>query len=319
MRNKKQIFMGIDFGGTFVKMALVNRQGKILARKRHSTAETTDREAWLDAVTEGFQAMLTEIHCKEERVAGVGVGVPGFVDFESGYIHELTNVPGWTAVPLASLLRKRFGMRAFVDNDVNAMALGEIHFGAGKQFEHAVFITLGTGVGGGIVINRKLFRGAHSMAGEIGHLSIAKNGIRSPQGAGGLELYIGNRQIAKRAVRELNRGRKSKLLDLCHGQLDEITPREIAEAAADGDLLSLEIFDFVADCLATALASVTYLIQPEAFIIGGGVAASGKVLFNPLEQHLRERLSPHFAKRIEIRRARLGNDAGVIGSAALAM
>jgi len=319
IKKPKRVGLGVDFGGTFVKLALVNEEGKILARKKHSTKKVTTREEWVEALADGLAVLVKEASVKEEQLCGMGVGVPGFVDFERGYIHNLTNVPGWTGVYLAKILRKRFGLRAFVDNDVNVMAMGECMFGAGKGLKNAVFVTLGTGVGGGMVINGELYRGAHSMAGEIGHVSIARDGIVSPEGRGGLEQYVGNVRLIARAVKELKKGRKSRIRELVNDNLDEVTPKEIAQAAAEGDALGIEIFDFMADCLATALASVTYLLQPEAFIIGGGVAQSGKVLFDPLKEKLTERLSPFFAERIEIKRAKLGNDAGVIGGAALAL
>ncbi|MBN1268102.1 MAG: ROK family protein [Kiritimatiellae bacterium] len=310
--------VGIDFGGTFVKMALVDEAGKIMGRGRISTRDLTGQEAWLAAVERGVAGLLSESALATADLAGLGVGVPGMVDYERGYIYDLTNVPGWSGVFLKDLAEKHFGLRTCVENDVNAMALGECAYGAGRAYHHAVFVTLGTGVGGGIVVDRKLYRGAFSMAGEIGHMSIEKDGIRSPMGRGGLEQYVGNRQIISRAVRALKHGRPSAILDAVGGRTDEVTPKIIAEAAAAGDALALEIFDFVADCLATAFASITYLLQPQVFIVGGGVSQSGKVLFEPLERHLKERLSPHFAERIEIKRAQLGDDAGVIGAATLA-
>ncbi|NCC52076.1 MAG: ROK family protein [Spartobacteria bacterium] len=319
IKKPKQIGLGVDFGGTFVKIALVNEKGKILAKKKHSTKNVTTREDWVEALASGLSGLVAEVGIREDQLCGMGVGVPGFVDYKRGFIHNLTNVPGWTGVNLASILRKRFGLRAFVDNDVNVMAMGECMFGAGKKLKNAVFVTLGTGVGGGIVINGGLYRGAHSMAGEIGHVCIEKDGIRSPEGRGGLEQYVGNQRLIARAVKELKKGRASRIRELVADKLDEVTPKEIAQAAAEGDALGLEIFDFMADCLAAAFASVTYLLQPEAFIVGGGVAQSGKVLFDPLREKLVQRLSPFFAERVEILHAKLGNDAGVIGGAALAL
>ena len=155
------------------------------------------------------------------------------------------------------------------------------------------------------------------MAGEIGHISIKMDGIKSPQGRGGLEQYVGNRRIAERAVQAIQQGRKSLISDLVKGDLSAVTPETISQAAKQGDALAGEVFDFVADCIATAFASVTYVIQPQVFIGGGGVSQSGAVLFDPLRRHLTERLSPYFADRIEIKVAELGNDAGVIGAATL--
>jgi glucokinase len=155
------------------------------------------------------------------------------------------------------------------------------------------------------------------MAGEIGHVSIDLNGRKTAEGRGGLETYVGNRRLVGQAVKALRHGKKSLMTGLVKGKLAEITPRVIAGAAAAGDQTALKIMDRAADCLATAFATVTYLLQPEAIIVGGGVAASGRVLFAPLRRHLAERLNGYFAERIKIIPATLGARAGLIGCAAL--
>jgi len=307
----------VDFGGTGVKMAVVNDEGAILARGGFATAGASSQREWLHAVAQEVQRITAAADIAAGDLDGIGVGVPGFVDFGRGYVHNLANVPGWTGVYLKEMLEQQLGMPAMIDNDVNAMALGESKFGAGRNYDHVVFVTLGTGVGGGILIDGKLFRGAHSTAGEIGHMSIDMNGVKSPEGRGGLEQYVGNRRIVERAVRLIGEGYKTRILEMAGGSTDAITPKIIADAAYAGDKLALEIYDFVADCLATAFASITYLIQPEVFIIGGGVAQSGKILFDPLMKHIAERLSPFIAEHVKVIPAELGNDAGVIGSAGL--
>ncbi|MDR0994529.1 MAG: ROK family protein [Verrucomicrobiota bacterium] len=314
--NKQRCAIGIDFGGTFVKLARVNEHGVIGSRASFATTGLKGVQAWLDEVQRHIEMLLADVADHTEWV-GIGVGVPGFVDYAKGYVYNLTNVPGWTGVALAEKLTERFGKTARVDNDVNAMAIGECTFGAGQAYQHAVFITLGTGVGGGLLLNNKLYRGASSMAGEIGHMSIDRNGIESPMGKGGVEQYIGNRQIVDYAQKQLAAGRKSTILDVAEGRLDHVSPKVIAHAAEEGDALACEVFDYVADCLATIMASVAYLLQPQAFIIGGGVAAAGSILFEPLRKHLAARLCSHFMDRLVIKRAELGNDAGVIGAATL--
>lgn len=314
--NRKRCAIGVDFGGTSVKMARVDEHGAIGARASFATTGLKGVPGWLDEVERRVQPLLADMP-RDAEWAGIGVGVPGFVDYAKGFVHDLTNVPGWTAVPLAELLAKRFGKPARVDNDVNAMAVGECTYGAGQSYQHAVFLTLGTGVGGGLLVNNNLYRGAYSMAGEIGHVSIDMNGVASPMGKGGVEQYVGNKRIVERVLRELDAGRASSILERAGGQREAVTPKIVCEAAEAGDALALEIFDFVADCLATMMASVAYLLQPQAFIVGGGVSAAGPVLFEPLRRHLNERLNPHFAERLVIKRAELGNDAGVIGSATL--
>lgn len=306
--------IGIDFGGTAIKAGLVDTTGAVLDRVQVPTAAVCERALWLDFVGQ----CLRRFNVGRRRALGVGIGVPGLVDFKRGYVYNLANVAGWRCVPLASMLRQRFGLNALVDNDVNAMALGECKYGVGRRFSKAVFVTLGTGVGGAVVIDGRLYRGAHSMAGEIGHISINLHGRRTPEGRGGLETYVGNTRIVAAAARALRAGRRSLLSDLVQNDLKQLTPKMIALAARRGDLLALEIFDTMSDCLATAFAAATYLLQPEVIIVGGGVAQSGRVLFDPLRRHLRERLHPAFAGRIRVIPASLGPDAGLIGCAALA-
>lgn len=311
--------LGVDFGGTSIKLALVNDLGQVLARTKIATREAAQPDAWLSAVEKGITQIREKAGKDGTDIVGIGVGVPGFVDYERGYVYDAANVPGWQGVHLGRLLEERFKMHVRVDNDVNVMAVGECTFGAGRTYQHAVFVTLGTGVGGALLINNKIYRGAYSMAGEIGHMSIEKDGIPSPQGRGGLEQYVGNRRIVERALKAIQQGRSTKLVEACGGDLAQLTPEIISKAAAQGDELSREVFDFIAECLAAAFASVAYLLQPQAIIVGGGVAQSGDVLFVPLRRHLKERLSPVFYERLEIKPALLGNDAGVIGAATLAM
>ncbi|HMP77407.1 MAG TPA: ROK family protein [Kiritimatiellia bacterium] len=310
--------VGIDFGGTSVKLALVNERGVILGRRRFETRDAPGLDGWIQRVKQD----VGDLVAKEgggRAATGIGVGVPGFVDFERGFIHDLTNVPGWTGVPLGTLIEERLGLRARVDNDVNAMALGECTFGAGRTYQHAVFVTLGTGVGGGLLINNKLYRGAHSMAGEIGHISIDMNGIQSPTGFGGVEQYVGNRRIVERMEKEIDSGRPTILLDLVNGDRSQLSPKVLKAGADKGDAVALELLDFVTDCLATSFASITYTLQPQAFIVGGGVAQEANLLFQLLRKNLDKRLSPHFARQVEIKPAELGGDAGVIGCATLAL
>lgn len=311
--------LGIDFGGTSVKMGRISSAGRIEASWSFDTARADTPERWISAVAEGIAKLGWNASAWPAGFRGIGVGAPGFVDYARGHIYSLANVAGWEGVNLAERMEQRFGVPVRVDNDANAMAAGECAFGAGCTYRHAVFITLGTGVGGALWLDGRLYRGAHSMAGEIGHMCIDRWGPTSPEGRGGLELYVGNRPFVQRAREVLCGGRASRLRDPADPEAAALTPRAIAEAARSGDALAVELFEDLADALAVALASVTYLLQPEAFIVGGGVAQAGDVLFKPLRLRLKERLSPHFLERLEIRPALLGAEAGIIGAASLVM
>lgn len=314
----RRVAIGIDFGGTSVKLALVDDRGQIQARRRFMTREAVNQSAWVERVHAEVQDILAK-EGKGCQIVGAGVGVPGFVDFDRGFVHDLVNVPGWTGVPLGELLEKRLLIRTYVDNDVNAMALGECTFGAGRAYQHAVFVTLGTGVGGGLLINNQLYRGAESMAGEIGHVSINMNGIKSATGFGGVEQYVGNRRIIEQIEKAIDSGRPTIMLELVKGDRSQLSPKTMKDAADQGDAVALELLDYITDCLATAFASLTYVLQPQAFIVGGGVAEDAKLLFKMLRKNVEKRLSPHFFRHLEIKPAELGSDAGMIGCATLAM
>ena len=320
MKNgNERLALGVDFGGTTVKMGLVSADGEVLERRKIETHKAATPEAWLDAVDRGVDALARVAGLARDQLAGVGVGVPGFIDFERGFIHTLPNVPGWDNVPFVRMAEERLGLRVHADNDVNVMALGECTFGAGRLYQHAIFLTLGTGVGGALLLDGKLYRGGYSMGGEIGHMSIDMNGVKSSTGRGVLEMYIGNRRLVERAIAAMDNGTATSLKERCGDDHAELTVKMIAEEAARGDVLSREIFDFAATCLATAFASLTYILQPQAFIVGGGVSRSGEALFAPLRRHLADRLSPVFLEHVQIKRAKLGNQAGMIGAACLAL
>lgn len=157
------------------------------------------------------------------------------------------------------------------------------------------------------------------MAGEIGHMTVDLNGVESPTGFGGLEQYVGNRRIVERAIRYLDAGKESILDEVCQGDRSKLDPLMIEKAAEQGDLVSITVYDEVADFLAAGLASISYILQPQAFIIGGGVGQSGVILYEPLHRHLKSRLHPTFFDRVKITKASLGNNAGVIGGATLVL
>jgi glucokinase len=246
------------------------------------------------------------------EIGAIGVGVPGLVDFEHGFVHVLTNVPGWKHVPLKAILSEKTALPVVVENDANAMAYAEFRYGAGRGLNNIVALTMGTGIGGGLILNGQLYRGVACAAGEIGQMSIDVDGKSGHYGnLGALEKYVGNKEIAEHAMQRYAEAHVTKLLEDC-------TPKKIAEAAQAGDDIARQIWEEIADWLGTALASIAWLLNPDAFIIGGGVAQAGDLIFDPLKRKVQSMLSTVVNERLQILPAKFSNEAGIIGNATLA-
>jgi glucokinase len=301
--------IGIDFGGTSIKSAVV-RAGRIIARGEPIDPQPFTSSA---ALIEAIAGLIAKLQAAHPEIAGVGIGLPGFVDSENGIVHSLTNVAGWHEVPLCQILHGKTGLVVTIENDANAMAYGEFKYGAAKGGRHVVCITLGTGVGGALILNHKLYRGAQLGAGEVGHMSIDLNGRHGPYGNnGGLEEYVGNQQIAERAVELYRAAGQAKTIDEC-------SPRALQRAALAGDAVATGLWDQLGVELGTALASVVWLINPDTIVIGGGVAQAGDILFQPIIREIKNRTLALFHEKLRVIPATLGNDAGIIGNAALAL
>jgi glucokinase len=301
--------IGIDFGGTSIKSGLV-RHGAILHR---GEPINTQRYSGPTAIIDAIADVVSRLQKLAPSVAGVGVGLPGTTDSVNGIVHELTNVPGWDDVPLRDLLSERTGLLVTIENDANAMAYGEWKYGAAKDARHVVCITLGTGVGGALILDGRLYRGAQLGAGEIGHMSIDYRGVTGPFGnPGGLEEYVGNNEIAGRAATLYRDAGRPRPLDQC-------SPAALALAAHEGDQIAANLWEQVGREIGAALANVVWLLNPDAIVIGGGVARAGELLLAPIRQTIRERTSAVFHENLRIVPAALGNDAGIIGNAELAL
>lgn len=301
--------IGIDFGGTTVKMGVV-REGAITHRAASLTTLAFDSPAGLLAA---MLAAIAELRAAEPGIAAVGVGLPGVVDGRSGIVHDLTNVPGWENIPLRRLLAEGTGLPAAIENDANAMTYAEWRFGAARGHDNVICVTLGTGVGGGLILDGRLFRGSRMGAGEIGNMSIDYRGVPGPYGNfGALEEYVGNRQIAERAQAQyrLIGGRPAPA---------ECTPEALARAARGGDPIARQLWQETGEMIGAALADVIWLLNPDAIVIGGGVARAGELIFEPIRRCIAARTSAMFHERLAIMPASLGHEAGLIGGGALAL
>lgn len=307
--SKTPLAIGIDFGGTSVKTGVLSRGNLIAEAPRIDTQKFDSAPPLIQQISE----TITDLRAQHPGIEAIGVGMPGFVDFPTGMVHNLTNVKGWKKIYLKRELNELTNLPVTVENDANCMAYAEWKRGAGRGLRHLVALTLGTGVGGGLVVDGRMVRGANFVAGELGQSSIDYQG---PDGAygnrGSLEDYIGNQQITDLAHAAYTAAGQTK-------QRSECEPAHLATLANQGEAIALSIWDQVAQKLSTSLMNCCWLLNPEAIIIGGGVAKAGPLLFTPLEKHLRAQLSPAFKENLRILPARFGNEAGIIGAATLAL
>lgn len=310
--------VGIDLGGTYTKLALVDTRGRISHRAKLSTAAYGSRADLIAGIVFEVKAILKDARLSRTALLGVGIGVPGLVDFGRGFVYALTNIPGWKNTPLKRILEAKLGVPVLVDNDVNVMALGECKFGAGKGADDLVCVTLGTGVGGGIIIDGELYRGFTYSAGEVGHMPLKEEGLSCNCGGKGcLERYVGNRYLVEEIKGMIRGGRRTAITKIVGGDISAITPEIISEAALKGDRLSLDFWKMTGKRIGITLVGIVNLLNPEAIIIGGGIAGAGEPLFKSIRRTVRERALRVPAAAVKIVKAKLGNDAGVIGAATL--
>ncbi|MGE5308852.1 MAG: ROK family protein [Deltaproteobacteria bacterium] len=295
--------IGIDLGGTNLKIGLCDASCAILRKNVLSTASFEHKEHLIDSVVSSVDSMIREQGISRSSVIGVGIGLPGPIDVEKGIVHYFPNIPGWREVCLRDILQKRIRMRVCVDNDANLMALAEFKAGAARGARNAVCITLGTGVGGGLIIEGRLFRGSTHAAGEVGHIPINVDGPECGCGAFGcVESYTGNRRIAEEVRRVFRK---------------DIPLEEVSRMARRGDPRALKIWENAGMRLGVALAGVVNLLNPDVIVIGGGVANAGRVLFNSIKKTIDCRAMPMQARHVKVRRAELMPDAGIIGACLL--
>lgn len=309
MMNPAPPAIGVDFGGTSIKIG-VAAADRILEKATPLPTPAYDSpQAIIDAMCATIRSLLS----RYPEAQAVGLGMPGWVDFSRGVLYQLTNVPVWsTQVPVREIMQAELGLPVVLDNDANAMAYAEWKLGAGRGLQSLVCLTLGTGIGGGIVVHDRMLRGRHISAAELGQTSISFNGRVGPFGnRGAIEEYLGNNEVAADAARLYAEAGSPRPVSEC-------TPKHLEAAARAGDPIAMSIYDSFAEKLACLIMNMMYTLVPEAFIIGGGVAKAGDLLFTPLEAQLRAQLFPVHAEGLRLLPAHFGADSGLIGAALMA-
>jgi glucokinase len=312
---KEDYVIGVDLGGTNIKFGLVDSRGKIKKKIVLDTLAELGPKTVIKQIKKGIKELIKE----EKKISSIGIGAPGLVILKKGTIEYPPNLPGWISEPLGSIIQKEFDLPTAVENDANAAAIGEMIFGAGKKFDSFIMVTLGTGVGGGIIMNKKLLRGENGAAGEIGHVSIDYKGEKCACGSiGCIEAYIGNNYLCSRTVKKILDGAETSLKKFILNENEyNFTPKDIYEAAQNGDVFAIEVIKETGFLLGCALASIVNLLDISNIIIGGGVAGFGDLLFSSCRQTIKQRTFKINAEKLKVIPAKLKNDAGILGASAL--
>ena len=309
------IAVGIDVGGTSIKGAFVNEKGEILDRFSMKVDKKTPGEDIINSLCDIIEDLIKE---KNYQIDGVGIGLPGLLDIDNGVVIDLTNLPLWEDLHIAEIVSKRLHTVTKINNDANVAALGEAKFGSASQYRNSIMITLGTGVGGGIIIDGKLYDGNKHQGGELGHMVIKVGGRKCGCGRNGcFEAYASATGLIKSTLEAMEKHPES-LLHEVEKELQGVDARNAFIAARRGDLVATDVVNEYVMYLSEGLLNYSNALRPEAFIISGGVANEGEYLFNKIRDYIE---SYHYgmprAPKVDVVPASLGYDSGKIGAACL--
>ena len=309
----EKLFIAADLGGTNLRMAAVDRSGTVVSKYRMPTPSTGTHDDIVSAILSGLDDFKAELGTDVE-FAGFGAAVPAIVNSREGVILRSPNLPQLNDLPFAKLFSEKLGIPVVLENDANAASVGEHWKGASQGVPNLIHVTLGTGVGGGIIIDGKLVRGMDGTAGEIGHIAVEPEGYPCGCGSRGcVEQYSSATAIVRLAKELMGDFPKSELRSNL-----EVTPHDVFNAGTRGDALSIEVFRIAGTYLGIALGALVNVLNPEAIVIGGGVSAGWDLFIEPLRAELLKRAFPHPGERVKLMRSELGDDAGILGAAFLA-
>ena len=317
MKMKKNYYIGIDLGGTFIKGGIVNELGEIIACDKTPTESEFGGGKVASNIVKLAESLLERTGISKTEIVGLGIGSPGMIDSKKGEVVFSGNL-NWTHFPIAEETSKRIGLPVKLANDANVAALGETKFGCGKAYDNTILVTLGTGVGGGIVIDGKLFEGYRSAGAELGHAVLMVGGEQCTCGRKGcFEAYASATALIRDTKRAMEADKSSKMWEI--GGLDEVTGKTPFDYY-DADESAKAVVDRYITMLGAGLTNLANEFRPEAIILGGGVCAQGDALLKPLQAFLdREIFAGEKGPRVQLLIATLGNNAGLLGAAALWM
>ncbi len=310
--------LGIDLGGTNIAVGVVDENYNIIGRGKVKTNCPRPAEQIVDDMVVACRMAMEDAGITIDQVDGAGVGSPGAINSKDGIVVQAFNL-GFFDVPVAAMIKERLGIGCHVGNDANAAAYGEYLAGSGKEADSFVMITLGTGVGGGVIIDNKMLTGCNYAGAELGHIVIREGGQPCSCGRKGCwEAYASATGLIRQAKQAMESDKNSKLWQLCDGNIDAVDGKMVFDAMHDGDATAKAVVDQYIIYIAEGITDMINIFQPDILSIGGGICAQGKVLTDPIEAFLDQYgFARNFAKRTSLRTATLGNDAGIIGAAYL--
>lgn len=314
-------YIGCDLGGTNIKAGIVDlKSGSVLTSSSTPTLAKEGPEAVMERMIELIRSLIETSGIEKSSLQGLGVSAPGVLDPERGITLFLPNFPGkWRDVPLGRTLSDALRLPVFILNDVRAITYGEYKFGAGRGVNRLACYAIGTGIGGGLVIDGRLVLGFQGTAGELGHQTVEMDGLRCGCGNYGcLEAYASGPAIASRAEKAVRQGLTTKLGELVNYDLNKLSPEVVAEAAQMGDEIALEIWDDVGRYIGTGIANIAVSIGPERVILAGGVAEAGDLLLKPIQETLKARVFVMPIDKVDVVLSSLGSEAGILGMASWA-
>jgi len=309
--------IGIDIGGTNITVALVTKKGKIVRKIKFPTKVEEGKTKIIKRIVKALDEVTKGLQSKS--IEGIGIGVAGDIDQKRGIVRFSPNL-FWKNVPIARLINKKFNVKVVVDNDANAAAWGTYILETKRKAKNLICITLGTGVGGGLILNGRIYHGASGSAGEIGHITVNTQGQKCNCGNYGcLETYVGSAYIVRKAIKEIKKGERSLIKKLAGGNLQSITSQTIQAAALKGDKLARRIWKEAGEYLGIALSGVINLLNPEVIVFGGGVAKAKELIFQPMKKEIRKRAFRVPFEKVKFTRTKFGADLGVIGASLLTL
>jgi glucokinase len=313
-------FIGIDLGGTKIGTGLIDQQGRVHARDYRPTEAGRGRDAVIGRMLDSARQVMTDAGLAPRQVSAIGIGAPGPLDIPRGILTAPPNLPGWHDVPLRQIIGDALHVPTYLENDANAAGIGEYLYGAGRGTVHMIYVTASTGIGGGLILNGKIYQGATGGAGEIGHTTVAPYGPRCGCGNRGcLEAMASGTAIAREGQDLVRRGVPTLIAGLVDGKPDAVTAKIVVDAMQQGDRYACDIVTQAMHYLGIGMANLVNLFNPEMIVIGGGLTHLGEQLLDPVRRAIALRAFPIAAQRVQVALAQLGDDVGIIGAAGAAM